>query len=156
MTIRPAKPQDIDGIVALGIEALKNDPYEGLVISEERVREAARECISGANHFCWIAEDDGTVVAAVSAFALPMMFYERFQLTVVQFYSKAAGQGVKLLREMLRWADGRPAIKSIVFTLEHKADPRIGKLLRRLGFTAELPVYMKIRAPGRRLSARRG
>lgn len=143
--IRPATPWDIKGIVALGIEALETDPYEGLVISRARVEDAARECISGSNHFAWVCEQDGEIVGSVCAFAIPMMFYERFQLSVVQFICKAPGEGIKMIREMIRWADGRPAIKSIVFTLEHKADPRIGKLLRRLGFEAELPVYMRIR-----------
>ena len=143
--LRPAVPDDIPGILDLGMEALKNDPYEGLVISRDRMFEVARTCVSGAAHFAWIGEQDGKVVAAVLALVGPMSFYERSQATVVQFYSKAPGEGIKLMREFLRWARGRRNIKAIMFTLEHRADPRIGKLLTRLGLKVELPIYMEVR-----------
>ena len=88
--------------------------------------------------------DDGAIVGSVLAIVTPIMFYERKQATVVQFYCKAPGYGVKLLRQLLAWCQGRRIIRMVVFTLEVRADPRIGKLLRRLGLTSELPVYMKI------------
>ena len=145
MNIRQAKPSDLDGVVALGLEALRNDPYEGLVISEQRCREVARNAISSPSDFCWVCEaDDGEIVGSVMAIVTPIMFYERKQATVVQFYCKAPGYGVKLLRQLLAWCRGRRIIRMVVFTLEVRADPRIGKLLRRLGLTSELPVYMKI------------
>lgn len=143
--IRPATPHDVEKVVALGVEALEKHGYEGLVISRERCRNVAVECISGASHFAWVAEEAGEIVAAVLALVHPLMFYERNQATVVQFYSKRPGAGIKLLRQFLTWARGRRAIKSIVFTVEHEADPRIGKLLQRLGLKLELPVYMETR-----------
>lgn len=142
--IRPATPHDVDGIVALGLEALEKDAYEGLRISKERVREATVEIISGQQHFLWVGDRDGEIVASVAAFVGPMSFYERNQASIVQFYSKVPGVGIKLLRECLRWCRGRRAIKSIVFTLEHNADPRIGKMLTRMGLTEILPIYMEV------------
>jgi len=142
--IRKATPSDIAAVVKLGMEALNRDAYEGLVISEPKVLEMATECISSASHFCWVVEKDYKVVGAVSAMIGPMAFYERNQATVVQFSCDEPGEGLKLIREFMRWAKARRAIKMIVFTLECKADPRIGKLLERLGLDNELPVYMKV------------
>lgn len=145
ITIRVASPADIPAITSLGLEALQSDPFEGLVISPEKVEEMARECVSSATNFSWVAEEDGEVVGAVSALVHPMMFYERKQATVVQFYTRRNGAGIKLIREFLGWARGRRVIKMICFTLECNADPRIGKLLKRLGLNEALPVYMELR-----------
>lgn len=142
---RRATPHDIDGVTRLGLEALQRDPYPTLRIDASKVREMARLVISGAGNYCHVAEKDGKVVAAVSALIQPCMFYERQQANVVQFYTREPGAGLPLIRDFLRWARSRPAIKLIVFTLEVRADPRIGKLMKRLGLDAELPVWMEAR-----------
>ena len=143
--IRQAIPADISAIVELGLEALKIDPYPNLVISEIKIFSLATECVSAATNFAWVAEKDGKVVGAVCAIVHPLMFYERSQASVVQIYCQYPGDGLKLLREFLRWARSRPVIKMICVTLEAKADPRIGKLLNRLGLQKELPVYLEIK-----------
>tara|TARA_R110002096_G_C14661910_1_gene728357 strand:+ start:43087 stop:43530 length:444 start_codon:yes stop_codon:yes gene_type:complete len=142
--IRKAVPNDIEAVANLGIEALNKDKYDKLIICKDKVLAVARECISSANNFCWVVEKDSKIVGAVTAIVHPMAFYERNQATVVQFYCTDSGQGIKLIREFLKWAKSRPAIKMVCFTLECKADPRIGKLLERLGLENELPVYMSI------------
>lgn len=144
VTVRQAKPDDIDSVFKLGCEALNLDPYPGLEVSRVKVFSAATECISSASHFSWVAEKDGIIVGAVSALVHPIMFYEKSQASVVQFYCTEPGGGIKLLRELMKWVERRPVIKMVCFTLEVRADPRIGKLLNRLGLTGELPVYLKI------------
>ncbi len=143
--IRRATPDDVYEILDLAIEALNSNPYPGLVISSTKIFSLAIECISSASHFSMIAEEDGKIVGAVGALVHPMMMYEKSQATVVQFYCKSPGNGVKLLRELIKWVDSRAVIKMVCFTLEYRADPRIGKLLKRLGLDEELPVYMKIK-----------
>ncbi len=143
--IRKAKPSDVPAVVRLGLEALNQDPYEELLICEDKVKAIAIECISAPCNFCWVAEKDGEVVGAVTAIVHQMAFYERSQATVVQFFCKEPGEGIKLIRELLNWVDTRPAIKMVCFTLECRADPRIGKLLNRLGLKKELPVYMRLK-----------
>jgi len=44
----------------------------------------------------------------------------------------------------LEWAE-KPGIKAVVFMLEGNADPRIIKLLERMGFTEKMPVLVKWR-----------
>lgn len=143
-TIRRATPNDIKDIVALGLEALEIDAYENLIISPDKVEAIAKECVSATCNFAWVAEKDGKVVGAVCAIVTDMLFYERKQATVVQFFCKERGEGVKLLREFMKWCESRPAIKMTCFTLEYNADHRIGLLLNRLGLKQELPVYLKM------------
>jgi len=144
-TLRGATSADIPCIVQLGMEALERDPYPGLAISESKVKAATIECVSKNSNFAWVVEKDGEIVAAVCATVHEMLFHERQQATVLQFYSVDPGQGVKLIRKFLEWSRNRPVIKMIVFTLECHAAPRIGKLLKRLGVDSELPVYMEVR-----------
>ena len=143
--IRKATPSDISDVARLGIEALNIGAYDNLRICKDKVLAIATECVSAPCNFCWVAEKDNEIVGAVSALVHPMAFYERSQASVVQFYCTDPGQGVKLIRELLHWVDTRPAIKMVCFTLECKVDPRIGKLLKRLGLQNELPVYMNIK-----------
>lgn len=140
--IRKAVPADIPAIVTLGIEGLERGAYKNLVISRERVEAVARECVSAASNFAWVAERDGVVCASVCALVHPCMCYERNQASVVQFYTRVPGEGVKLLRELMRWWKSRPGIKIIAFSLEYDADPRIGTLLKRIGFTEVLPSWV--------------
>lgn len=144
--IRPATISDLNAVIDLGVEAMTVDPLPNMVVDRDKIRVMAVECISGPSNFCWVCEDDdGQVVGAVSAIVQDCLFYQRRQATVLQFYCKKPGQGIKLLREFLRWARGRPIIKMIVFALESGADPRIGKLLERLGLGRALPIYMETR-----------
>ena len=142
--IRAAVPRDLEGIVALGLEALNSSPYPNLVISKDKVYAMAIACISSANNFVWVAEKDGRIVASVGAIVHPIMFYEKKQASVVQYYSTEPGVGLKLIREFMKWVENRPVIKMVCFTLELNSDPRIPKLLSRLGLTCDLPVYFKI------------
>lgn len=135
-------PADIPAITAIGLEALRAQAYPGLVISPEKVEHVARECVTSASNFAWVAERDGVVGGAVCALVHDQMWYARKQASVVQFASNIPGDGAKLLREFMRWARGRPAIKLISFSLECDADPRIGKLLERLGLRTALPNYI--------------
>jgi hypothetical protein len=141
--IRKAKPADLTAIVALGIEALEKTNHPGVVISRAKVEDIARQCVTSSANFAWVAERDGIVGGAVCARVHECLHYAQKQASVVQFYSKIPGEGVKLIREFLRWARGRPAIKMIVFTLEADADPRIEKLLARLGLQKKLPIFLQ-------------
>lgn len=143
--IRKATSSDIPRIVELGIEALNQGAYPNLVISREKVEAMARECVSSSQNFAWVAEKDGNVVAAVCGFVTECLFYERKQFNICQFWSRTPGEGIKLIRQALRWARSRPAIKMIIFTLEADADPRIGLMLSRLGLKISLPVYIETR-----------
>lgn len=141
--IRVAVPDDIPYIVELGIEALTLHPYEKLRISRERCFNMARECVSSSRNFAYVSEVDGEVKGAVLVLVHELMFHERHQASVIMFYCKQPGDGIKILREFLRWAKTRRMIKLIMFTLERDADPRIGSLLKRLGLSNEHPVYIQ-------------
>ena len=143
--IRKAKPGDLEAIVALGVEALEQDAYEELVISEAKVRDVATHCISSANDFVWVSEKDDVIRGAFVASIRDMLFYERKQASVLMYYCHEVGDGARLIREFLRWARSRRIIKMIEFTLEPGADPRIGKLLERMGLKTALPVHIELR-----------
>lgn len=135
-------PADIPAIVSLGIEAMNQGAYPNMVISRDKVEAMARECVSSAKNFAWVAEQDGVVGGSVCALVHECMFYERSQATVVQWYCKIPGDGIRLMREFIRWANSRSAIKMISVSLEYDADPRIGKILKRLGMDMTLPAFI--------------
>lgn len=140
--IRKARPDDLNAIVALGLEALSRDAYESLVPSKEGVEETARACISSAQHFCWVAEKDGKVLGVLSAMTQPLVLYERSYANVLMWFCKVPGDGARLMREFIRWVRSRPAIKLVQYTGERGADLRIARLVERIGFGEQLPLYV--------------
>ncbi len=143
--IQEAAPTHVPGMVALGKQALQENPAPRQRISYEKLTNLARECIASPNNYAKVSVKDGEVVASVCAIVDEQMLYERKQATVVQFYTKAAGEGMKLIRDFLKWARAQRKIKSIVFMVEFGADPRIKNLLERLGLACDSPVLVEWR-----------
>lgn len=142
--IQEATYHEVPGIVALGITALKADPIPNQRISTEKIQNIARQCVSSEQHYAWVSVIDDEVVAALCAMVQPQMVYERLMASVVQFYTIEPGEGEKLMRHFLDWRRERKRrIKMVAFTLECGADPRIGKLLERMGLTQTMPVYVE-------------
>lgn len=131
--IRPATPADIPAIVDLAVESVSINPLP-VTISRPAMAAAAASIIGKASQFCWVAEEGGKVVATVGALVQPGFWFERQQASVLMFYTRAPGACIPLLREFARWIKARPVIKLAIFELEPDADPRLERLLVRLGF----------------------
>ena len=99
------------------------------------MEDTIKECIAGQTHFIWVSEIDGVVVAAVAAMSERSFWFERQQCSVLLYYTRIPGEGLKLLREFGRWVKSRPVIKVAVMELEPTTDPRLIKFLKRIGFT---------------------
>lgn len=144
LLIRPAKPQDVPAIVDLAVESVSRSPLP-VVIDRQAMADMAAQLIPGRQHFVWVGEEDGKVVACVGAQVSPGWWFQRNQASVLLFYTRRPGYGIALLREFARWVKSRPTIKMALFSLEHDADPRIGVLLQRLGFSLQNPQFTYIR-----------
>ena len=142
-SIRKATPKDIDAIVELAVESVSRDPLP-VRIDRDAMRAMALECM-GPAHFAWVAEVDGKVEGCVGALVQRGFWFDRMQASVLLFYTRVPGAGAALIREFARWVKSRPSIKLALFSLEHNADPRIGKFLRRLGFVLENPQFVYVR-----------
>ena len=132
--IRPATWADVDAVADLGVEALERDPIGS--IDRDSIVKTVSDGVSSAQHFMWVSEVEGVVEGALGALSMPFTFHRGKMLQVAQFYVRPAakGDGIKLFREMLRWADGRPAIRLVVASVELSLDKRIIRMLERLGF----------------------
>ena len=142
--IRRAQLMDLKAIVDLAVESVSNNPLP-LVVDRAAMLETAAELIKHGQHFAYVAEKDGEVVGALGAATQAGFWHKRMACSVLMFYSRVAGAGIALMREFARWVKARPAIKLAIYTLEPGMDPRIGKFLRRLGFTHESPTYAYVR-----------
>jgi hypothetical protein len=143
--VRDAILRDVPEIVRLGIEALKADPAPGQVIDSEKLQDVARFCVHQKNNYATVAVKHGEIVGALCAIVDDQPFYQRKVATVVQFYvdpEKGRGEGIKMIRRFRDWYKPQRKIKAAAFTLEHGADPRIAIMLKRLGFVADMPIYV--------------
>jgi len=132
--IREATLADVPAIVDLAVESVTQNPLP-VKICRDSMAETAIESISGNRHFVWVSELDGEVVAAVGAMSERSFWYERQQCSVMLYYTRVPGEGVKLLRQFGKWVESRPVIKVAVIELEPESDPRLLKFLSRIGFS---------------------
>ena len=133
--IRKAKPSDVPQIVDIAYESVTQNPIP-VIIDRDAMKEQAEECL-GPAHFLWVSEIDGVVVAAVAASVSESFWHQRNVCSVLLYYSRVSGEGVKLLREFARWVQGRPGIKVATIESEPETDPRLISFMKRLGFTRE-------------------
>jgi hypothetical protein len=131
--IRRATLADIPAVVSLAVESVLRDPLP-VRIDREAMAETAKAAL-GPQHFLWVAEVEGQVVAAVGAVVQPGFWFERMSCSVLLYYTRVPGAGLPLLRAFARWVKSRPAIKTAVFELEPNADPRLVRFIQRLGFS---------------------
>lgn len=132
--IRKATLADVPAIVDIAVESVNQNPLP-VRICRESMADTAREAIAGNQHFVWVSEIDGEVVAAVGAMSERSFWYERQQCSMMLYFTRVPGEGVKLLREFGRWVKARPVIKIAVIEMEPDADPRLIKLISRIGFS---------------------
>lgn len=136
LTFRLATARDADAIVSLGVESVSRDPLP-LVIDQKAMRETFLSLVGRPNHFCWVAEKDGVVVAGVVACSQPSFWFRGQQASVLLFYTREKGAGMPLLRKLADWVKSRPVVKVAAFELEPEVDARVIKFLRRVGFTRQ-------------------
>lgn len=132
--IRAATLADVPAIVDIAVESVSQNPLP-VRICRDSMAETAKEAIAGNQHFVWVSEIDGEVIAAVGAMSERSFWYERQQCSVMLYYTRVPGEGVKLLREFGKWVKSRPVIKVAVIEMEPDTDPRLLKLMGRIGFS---------------------
>lgn len=144
--IRRPTSKDIPAVVELAVESVSKDPLP-VRIDREKIADACREALA-PNNFALVSEMDGEVVGAFGAVCSPGFWFERQQCDVLLFYCRRSGDGVAMIREFAKWVKARPAIKLASFSLEPHMDPRVAKLLKRLGFGINFPQYVYVRGAG--------
>jgi hypothetical protein len=145
--IRDAKPwkTEIDAITDLAIEALEIDAYEEMVINRERVNAVCRDCISSASHKSLVAVHDGVITGVAAGMVFPQAYYDRSYLNIVMWYSKSFGDGLKMMDQLMDWAEGRPMIKEIHYVGERKGGEKVTRFLcRRYGFRDDAPFIYRM------------
>ena len=136
MHTRAATLADIPAIIELAVESVSRDPLP-VRISRDHMAETARAAIGRSNHFVRVVEINGKVVGCVAAMTAPGFWFERLQCSVLLYWSRHIGGGIRLLRELADWVKSRPNIKLAVMELEPGADARLIRFMKRLGFERE-------------------
>ncbi len=129
------------------MEALQQDPIEGLVVSQLRVSEVASEAVRSNKHFTWVAETDGEVKGAMLVLVNPSMLYERSEATVVMLFVKN-GDGLRMIREFMRWFESKRGIRqmNITGTGNQELDKRLVRLFKkRYGFNDDVVYLYKVK-----------
>ena len=144
--IRKAKPSDIPAIVEIAIESVSINPLP-VQINREAIQDMVETCINPA-HFLWVIEDKGEVVGAFGALAQRSFWFKGLQASVLLYYTRKPGEGIKLFKEFARWCRSRSGIKLAIFELEPESDPKLEKYLARLGFNRKSTNMSNVRGQG--------
>lgn len=131
--IRPAKLSDIPAIVGLAVESVSRDALP-VKTDTEAMQAMARQLIGNPAHFVWVGETAGEVTACVAAIVQPGFWFRGLQASMLLYYARPPGSVALLMRRYAQWVKGRNGIKLAVIELEPGIDPRMERLLGRLGF----------------------
>lgn len=140
--IRRAVSRDIPRIIEIGTEALAQANLPGMVASLSRIEGLAKLGVESDDHFLWVAEDEDGVGGVLGVLVHDCLLYDRKQATIVQFECRIPGDGIKLLRECLRWWKKLPMVKMLMVSLECDGDPRIETLYERMGLHRRHPLMV--------------
>lgn len=133
--IRKATPGDVQAIVDLAVESVSKNPLP-VIIDQKAMRDTAIQCM-GPAHFCYVSDVEGQVVGCVAACVQPSFWYQRSTCSVLLYYCRVPGDGLRLLRRFADWVKSRTAIKVAIVELEPDTDTRLIQFLKRLGFSRE-------------------
>ena len=140
--VRKATLLDVPALVSLGHKALNRDLPNEVQIDNKALYRLANCCLASSSNYLYVYEFDCKVVASVAAFVSDSPLYVGRQAEVVQFFTSKPGAGIALLRHFRDWIKTSDDIVMTMFSLESYADPRIGKLLMRLGFQESRPSFI--------------
>jgi hypothetical protein len=146
MSIRRAVLADLPAIVELAVESVSKDPLP-VTVDRDGMRETGRAMIGHPSHFVWVGEDDGQVNACVAAVVQKGFWFRGTQCSVLLFYARKPGDGAALLMRLASWIKSRPSIKIAVFELEPGVDPRIERVLDKVGFSRKSNNITYVRSP---------
>ena len=131
--IRPAIFSDIYAIE--GIAAFESLKYPDLLIDPKKVRKVLTTAISSPSHFAWVSEGKDGVEGALIAVSSDNLWAQRQNCLITFWTSAIVGDGRRLMKEFLKWVDTRRIIRVAgIVPDNNETDPRVWKLMERLGF----------------------
>lgn len=144
MIYRQAKLQDLPQMVELAAEAVASEDI-GVPVCKDTIRSNIAECVGNPQHFAWVAEEAGRLVAAVVARVSMMAWSSKKCANGVMWFTRQPGACMPLLRKLSEWVRSRPVIK--VATLECiNPSPSMRRAMSRLGFDRESTNLVYVRS----------
>lgn len=135
MELRRLCREDLDRVANYAVEGMRPHLVP-LHLSMDRVRAVIRHLEISEQDYHQVAEHDGQIVGAIAAVASPMLFFERWEASVVMLRATMPGAGAALVRGLMQWARDDIRIKRVVLTMEFDAPRSMARFLRMNGFGA--------------------
>ena len=145
--IRPAKVEDITGIINLGSRLLDKSP---VLPSHNplKARKALAFFISGKKSCVFVSERQGEIVGFVIGIVDEYWWSEEQYVTDVGFFVdfNHRSSGAALARRLLKWAKQFKKVKYMSLGVSSGMDSieRTGKLYDKLGFEKAGGIYTKL------------
>jgi hypothetical protein len=131
--IRPATLSDFMAIHEIAICEARI--YPELHPDREKIHKGIMTAISSAKHFAWVSENDNQVSGALIGLTSSNLWAQRDNCIVVLWKSMIVGDGVRMMKEFLKWFDTRRIIRVAGLVPDNnEIDPRVWLLAERLGF----------------------
>ena len=140
MIIRPATLADLEAIIDIAMEQTLK--YPRMRAERRKVKELVIDAISAARHYALVVESGNRVQGALLGLTTNNAWAQRQNCAVLLWYSWIPGSGAAMLRKFRDWVKSRRAIKVAGFSPDVDLDPRIWKLVDRIGFKRHGGAYL--------------
>lgn len=137
---RRIRSTDVTVFTRFALSAIPDEPE--VAVSMEKVLAMVSFFALHHEHYQMAAFKDGAPVAGVAMLVSEMPFHERGEGTIVFCYSKEAGAGYRVLRELMRWVNADMRVRRVSWSMNRGFDERLRGLAQRLGFQSEHPTMM--------------
>ena len=140
--IRPATANDIEAIVALGVEfAIKSQPVHTMSVNVEKIKMVVTSAITSDDAILLVSDIDGKVEGIIFGLILPSYFSDDKILQELALYSKKNRGGLELIDTFEKEARLRGIHKIIVGSKPDFYD--LKKIYERKGYKLLETQYIK-------------
>lgn len=140
--IRPIKYEDINAIVALGIEAHKgSDVWGGVSLDERVLRGTLARCLNDKSCYAVVHETKGEIDGVLLGITQQLFYSTEKMATDLWVHATRAGAGAALIRAFRNWAKGRASV--LVMGVSYKYGSEDGRVYERLGLKRAGGMYAK-------------
>lgn len=150
MTIRLARLEDVDALVALGARMHALTRFRALDYQPAKVARALADVIAKGQHkyvFLIATSGDGCIVGGLLGVLEQHLFSDQLTASVMHFdvlpEARMGGHGVRLLRALETWCANRKVVE-IAFGINSGEDlERLGRFAQRMGYSKIGENYVK-------------
>lgn len=144
--LRNAQVSDLPALMALGKRLHAKSPYPNVPIDVLTCGATLGQCINSSFGFAVVAVHDGKITGMMLGAAMPLWFSKRRSATDFIVYAETPGDGYRMIRRFVDWANSIPNVVEITLAQSSGIDvERTAQIYERVGLQRVGNLYTTVK-----------